>query len=213
MRSLVIYCHPKPESFTSAIRDVVLAKLNRAGAEIRMRDLYADGFEPTLSAAEFEGYQTCPENCAPVQSHVDDLRWCDTLIFVYPTWWYGPPAVLKGWLDRVLLPDVAFQMPDEKNTTIQPGLSHIKRLVEFTTCGASWWLTLLVGAPGKRTLMRGIGILCAKPLKKVFAAHYLMDSSTDASRQRHLDKVARKMDRFLGSRTVPSQNPSPKEVS
>ncbi|MGI9394454.1 MAG: NAD(P)H-dependent oxidoreductase [Boseongicola sp.] len=202
MRTLVVYCHPNPNSFTSSVRDIVIERLNDAGAEIRLRDLYSEEFEPILSAVEHENYENCPENCAPVQSHVDDLRWCDTLIFVYPTWWYGVPALLKGWLDRVLLPDVAFMMPDDDNTTIQPGLSHVRRLGVFTTCGASWWLTTFVGAPGKRTLMRGVGILCGKPLKKVFAAHYLMDSSTDTSRRRHLQKVAKKMDRFIGSGAV-----------
>ncbi len=213
MRALAIYCHPNPDSFTAAVRDVVIDRLNAVGAEIRVRDLYFEEFDPALSATEHEIYETCPDNCAPVQSHVDDLRWCDTLIFIYPTWWYGLPALLKGWLDRVLLPDVAFLMPDDDNATIQPGLGHIKRLGVFTTCGASWWLTMLVGAPGKRTLMRGVGILCAKPLKKVFAAHYLMDSSTDTSRQRHLDKVAKKMDRFIGSGTVANETHAAKEVS
>jgi len=212
MRALVVYCHPKPGSFTAAIRDIVLEKLRGSDAQIRVCDLYAIGFEPKLSATELECYENCPDNCEQVQSHVDDLRWCDTLIFIYPTWWYGLPAVLKGWLDRVLLPDVAFMIPDEPNATILPGLGHVRRLGVFTTCGASWWLTMIVGAPGKRTLMRGVGILCAKPLKKTFAAHYLMDSSTKASRQRHLDKVARKMDRFLGSGANANKTPAAKEV-
>ncbi|MGI9389698.1 MAG: NAD(P)H-dependent oxidoreductase [Boseongicola sp.] len=212
MRALVVYCHPNPNSFTAAVRDVVVERLNDAGAEIRLRDLYLEEFDPALSAVEHENYEICPDNCAPVQSHVDDLRWCDTLIFVYPTWWYGVPALLKGWLDRVLLPDVAFLMPDTENTTIQPGLGHIGRLGVFTTCGASWWLTTFIGAPGKRTLMRGIGILCAKPLKKVFAAHYLMDSSTDASRRRHLENVTRKMDRFIGSGPIAKETHAAREA-
>ena len=198
MRALVVYCHPRDTSFTAAVKDVVVEKLRRANAEIRVLDLYANAFDPVLSAAEHEGYETCPDNCRPVAGDVADIRWCDTLIFIYPTWWYGLPAVLKGWLDRVLLPDVAFLMPDAENATIRPGLQHITRLGLFTTCGASWWLTQLVGAPGKRTILRGIGLLCAKPHKKTFAAHYLMDSSTDASRKKHLNRVAKKMDRFVG---------------
>ena len=212
MHALVVYCHPRTDSFTAAVRDVVVERLNAKGAKIRLRDLYAEEFEPALSAMEHEKYEVCPENCEAVQSHVDDLRWCDTLIFIYPTWWYGPPAVLKGWLDRVLLPDVAFLLPDPDSATIQPGLGHIGRLGVFTTCGASRWLTMLVGAPGKRTLMRGVGILCAKPLKKVFAAHYLMDSSTNASRRRHLDRISKKMDRFIGSRTNAKETHAAKEI-
>jgi NAD(P)H dehydrogenase (quinone) len=133
-----------------------------------------------------------------VQRGVDDLRWCDTLIFVYPTWWYGLPAMLKGWLDRVMLPDVAFLMPDGTHSNIRPGLRHIARLGVFTTCGASRWLTALVGAPGKRTLMRGVGYLCKPGKRTVFAAHYQMDTSTKASRRAHLQKVAARMDRLMG---------------
>ena len=205
MRALVVYCHPRDGSFTAAVRDTVLAQLAATGAEVRLIDLYSRAFDPILSASEHEGYENCPENCAPVQQDVDDIRWCDTLIFVYPTWWYGLPAILKGWLDRVLLPDVAFLMPNDEHATIRAGLQHIERLGVFTTCGASWWLTTLVGAPGKRTLLRGVGFLCKKPLKTVFAAHYLMDSSTPESRRRHLDRVASKMARFTGT-------PRPKEA-
>ena len=188
MRALVIYCHPREGSFTAAVRDTVIAKLDAAGAETRVLDLYGRRFDPILSAEEHEGYELCPDNCAPVEEDVAHLRWCDTLIFVYPTWWYGLPAVLKGWLDRVFLPDVAFFMPNAENKNVSRGLDHITRLGVFTTCGASWWVTTFVGAPGKRTLRRGVGLLCAPGHKKVFAAHYLMDSSTDASRKAHLDR-------------------------
>ena len=174
-------------------------KLNTAGAEVRVHDLYASGFSPVLTAQEHEGYEACPDNCAPVQSDVEDVRWCDTLIFVYPTWWYGLPAILKGWLDRVLLPDVAFLMPDAAHPNIRPGLGHITRLGVFTTCGASRWLTWVIGAPGRKTLLRGVGFLCKRPLKTAFAAHYLMDKSTPATRAAHLKTVGRKMDSFIGT--------------
>ncbi len=199
MRALVVYCHPNPNSFNAAVRDLVIDRLTRAGAEVRLADLYASGFHPVLSGPEWQGYLACPDNQSGVEAEVADLRWCDTLIFVYPTWWYGLPAMLKGWLDRVMLPEVAFLMPDRQNRTIRPGLHHIKALAVFTTCGASWWLTRLIGAPGRRTLMRGVGFLCAPGKRSVFAAHYLMDSSTAESRRRHLDKVACKMDRIIGA--------------
>jgi NAD(P)H dehydrogenase (quinone) len=198
MRALVVYCHPTGDSFTAAVRDAVLGKLRAAGAETRLTDLYADGFRPVLTPAEWQGYLDCPANRGPVDRHCADVQWCDTLIFIYPTWWYGLPAMLKGWLDRVLLPDVAFLMPDGVNKTIRPGLRHITRLGVFTTCGASRWLTLLVGAPGKRLLTRGVGWLCKPGKRTVFAAHYLMDSSNGASRKRHLARVAAKMDRLIG---------------
>ena len=203
MRALVIYCHPDPQSFTAAVRDRVLARLADVGAEVRLHDLYATGFAPVLSRAEWQGYLDSPANRAPVADETDDLAWCDTLIFVYPTWWYGLPAMLKGWLDRVLVPDLAFLMPSAPGETIRPGLTHIGRLGVFTTCGASRWLTFLVGSPGKRTILRGLRFLCARRCRTAFAAHYLMDSSTPESRAAHLARVDRAMKKLVGKGVAP----------
>jgi len=198
MRALVVYCHPKPDSFTAAVRNTVMDGLEASSAEVRLVDLYAEGFEPALSAAELDSYEDTAANAAPVQGHVELLQWCDTLIFVYPTWWYGLPARLKGWLDRVLLPSVAFLMPDAQHADIRPGLTHIDRIAVFTTCGASRWLTWVIGAPGKRTILRGVRALCGRRCRTVYAAHYLMDSSTPESRAAHLARVASKVDRLAG---------------
>lgn len=208
MRALIIYCHPKAEgSFNAAVRDVVVAKLTAAGAEVRISDLYRRSFQPVLTPEDWTRYLDGPAIQESVADEIDDVRWCDALIFVYPTWWYGLPAILKGWLDRVLLPDVAFLMPDGVNRTIRPGLQHITRLGVFTTCGASWILTTFIGAPGRRTLTQGVGLLCARRKRSVFAAHYLMDSSTPDSRAQHLAEVAAKMDRLIGP--VPARSGVP----
>jgi putative NADPH-quinone reductase len=205
MRALVVYCHPRPASFTAAVRDVVLAKLAARGAEVTLIDLYRDGFDPVLSAGCLEKYEDESCNRDLIRDHVEAVERCDTLIFVYPTWWYGLPAMLKGWLDRVLLPGVAFLMPKGEGEVIQPGLRHIKRLGVFTTGGASRKLTFLVGAPGRRTLMRGLGFLCARGCRKVFAMQYLMDSASEAQRRAHLDKVGRKMDHLIGKSAMAAE--------
>ena len=172
--------------------------ISAQGAEYRLSDLYDRGFSAPLSAQELSSYEDLSINCLPVQQDVDDLRWCDTLIFVYPTWWYGLPAMLKGWLDRTMVPGVAFLMPDGANKNIRPGLQHINHMGVFTTCGASWWLTQMVGAPGKRTLLRGLRLNCGKRCKTAFAAHYLMDSSTPISRAAHLRRVRAQLTRLTG---------------
>jgi len=201
MRALVVYCHPREGSFSAAVRATVLERLQAAGAEVRLHDLYVQGIQPVLTTDEWTDYLDCPGNQVPVADQVADVTWCDTLIFVYPTWWHGLPAMLKGWLDRVLLPDVAFIMPKGEGDNIKPGLHHINRLGVFTTCGASRWLTMFIGAPGKRTLMRGVGLLLAPRTRKVFAAHYLMDSAQPAALKAHLAKVARRVDKLTGVKT------------
>ncbi|MEL6585046.1 MAG: NAD(P)H-dependent oxidoreductase [Pseudomonadota bacterium] len=196
MRALIVFCHPKTDSFNAAVLGVVKDKLEEAGAEYRVRDLYRSNFAPVLTAGELDIYLDEVANQEPVAQDVSDVKWADTLIFVYPTWWYGLPALLKGWLDRVLVPGVAFIMP-KANENIRPGLTNIKRMGVFTTCGASRWLTALIGAPGKRTLTRGVRSICARGCRTVFAAHYLMDSSTDDSRAVHLKRVAAKMEKLV----------------
>ncbi|WP_112323463.1 NAD(P)H-dependent oxidoreductase [Oceanibium sediminis] len=195
MRALVVYAHPNPESFTAAVRDLVLRRLEEAGAEVTLLDLYAEGFAPVLSAAEWAGYAEGAPDDPALQRHIAALKACDTLIFIYPTWWYGVPAILKGWLDRVLLPGVAFQLPERG--AIEPGLRHIERFGVFTTCGASRWLTWAMGAPGKRMLMRGVRMLCAKRCRTAFAAHYSMSRSNMFSRAAHLVKVDVKIEGLL----------------
>ncbi len=197
MRALVVYCHPDPTSFTAAVLKIVQAKLREAKAESRLEDLYKNQFNPVLTGSELTAYSDPDANKPPVREHVENIEWCDTLIFVYPTWWYGLPALLKGWLDRTMLPGSAFHLPTQNNRKIKPGLTHVTAVGVFTTCGATWLVTQLVGAPGKRTLLRGLRLVCARRARTTFAAHYAMDSSTAESRKRHLTRVARAMDRLL----------------
>lgn len=198
MKTLIVYAHPCPGSFNHAVLETIQAELASAQIEHRVIDLYAEGFDPRLSLEDWSGYEDTSCNTDRVKSHVEHLAWCDSLIFVYPTWWFSQPAALKGWLDRVLVPGVAFTMPTDDDPSFGRTLTHITHLGVFTTCGASWWLTKYVGSPGKRILMRGLKGLCHPKVKTAFAAHYLMDSSTPASRARHLNKVKRKMATFIG---------------
>ncbi len=197
MRALIVYCHPDPSSFNAAVLAVVERKLKQAGAELRIEDLYKAQFDPILSRQGLADYPDPSCNRGPVEAHVRNIEWCDTLIFVYPTWWYGLPALLKGWLDRAMLPGLAFHLPQGDRKAIQPGLTHINRLAVFTTCGATWLWTKFVGSPGKRTLLRGLRALCARRTRTAFRAHYSMDASTSETRARHLQCVESAMDRFL----------------
>jgi NAD(P)H dehydrogenase (quinone) len=128
MNAYVVYCHPNPESFTAALRDRAVDALRTAGHEVRLSDLYADGFEPALSRAEWIDH-LAPQHPHPeIETYRESLRWCDALVFVYPTWWSGQPAMLTGWLDRVLVRGVAWELPDGA-TRITGRLTNVSRLV------------------------------------------------------------------------------------
>lgn len=195
MRVLVVYCHPCAESFNAAIRDTVLSTLEKAGHEIRMIDLYAQGFEPAMSAEERRGYHERDSNVIPVAEHVDAINWCQMIVFVYPTWWFGLPAMLKGWFDRVWVPHVTFEMPTE-STGMKPNMQHIKKIAVVTTCGATWLVSKLMGEPGRKTILRGMRALCAPNCRTLYLAHYKMDTSTPETRNRYLAKICHRLGKF-----------------
>ncbi len=195
MKILLVYCHPVPESFNAAIRDTALEALRQAGHQVRLLDLHAEDFQPVMYCDERRGYHDKGANEAPVADHLTLIRETDGLLFVYPTWWYGPPAMLKGWLDRVWVPHATFTMPED-GQAIRPLMTHIRFLGAVTTCGAPWWWSKFVGEPGRRTILRGIRALCAKRCRTLWLAHYKMDSSTPESRAAFLADLRRKLARM-----------------
>ena len=195
MRVLVVYAHPVEESFCAALHRKALEALSRAGHEVRDLDLYAMDFQPVLTRQERIDYDDAALNTRNIEEHVAHIRWAEALLFVYPTWWYGLPAILKGWLDRVWVPEVTFHMP-VGNQPIRPAMTHIRKIGGISTYGAPWWWTRVVGDPGRRTLLRGIKPLCHKKCRTLWLAHYKMDSSTPVSRAAFLEKVERAVERF-----------------
>ena len=194
MRVLIVHSHPDPDSYNASLCRTVAETLTRGGHELRVIDLYAEGFQPVLSREGWRAYEDAARNADGIEDHVAALRWAEGLIFVYPTWWYGLPAMLKGWLDRVWTPGVAFTLP--KDGPIAPSLTHIRKLGVVTTCGASWWLTQVVGAPGRNLILRGCRFLMAPRCKRLYLAHYRMDASTPQSREKFRARVRRAMARF-----------------
>jgi Putative NADPH-quinone reductase (modulator of drug activity B) len=192
MRILLVYCHPVPESFCAAVRDRAIATLTAAGHTVDLLDLYAEGFDPVMGADERRLYNEMTRADHPAPDHAERLEKAEGILFVYPTWWYGLPAMLKGWLDRVWTPEVTFAIP-EGGGPVQPLMTHVRFLGVVTTCGAPWWLSFLIGQPGRKTILRGMRALCAKTCRTLYVAHYRMDSSTPESRAAYLEKIEKKL--------------------
>jgi putative NADPH-quinone reductase len=152
---LLVYCQPRADSFCAALRDAAAAALGAAGHAVEVRDLYAEGFEPALSPKERGGYYDEAANRrGRIEDHAAALRRAEALFLVYPTWWFGPPAMLKGWLDRVWLPGVAFRLGGPG--VLRPLLTNIRRIGVVTTYGSPRWLLWLVGWPDRRLVGRGL---------------------------------------------------------
>jgi len=187
---LIVYCHPCPDSFTAAVRDTVVSALGEAGHAHAEIDLYRERFDPVMGPEERRSYHDETVNLVPFEAHAAHLRWAQMVIFVYPTWWYGLPAMLKGWLERVMVPGFAFKMPTRFRGS-RPNLTNIRRLMVLTTCGASPFVSWLMGQPGRRTLLRGFRSICNLRCRTRFVALYKMDTVSAKARSRHLERVRR----------------------
>lgn len=192
MRVLVVYCHPCEESFNASLRDLAMATLAQAGHEARLLDLYAMGFDPVLGAEGRRVYHTPVENERGVEPHLEALRWCEALIFIYPTWWYGPPAMLKGWLDRVWVPFATFGMP-ERNKPISRVLTNVRIIGAISTLGSPRWWWWIMGMPGRRMLLTGLSVLCAPRCRTFWLGLHAMDSSTLPARQSFSKRVRQRL--------------------
>jgi len=104
-RVLIVTAHPDPQSFTLALAQRMAAGARVAGAEVELCDLYREDFDPRLTLSEAKGL---PTDDPAVQAHIARLVAADALIIVHPNWWGGPPALLKGWIDRVFAPGAAY---------------------------------------------------------------------------------------------------------
>ncbi len=196
MRTLVIYAHPVEDSLNGEILSRLSACLRPE--DLRVRKLYVEGFDPVITLPRYQSFNDIPENRAGVEDHVKDVEWAEALIFVYPTWWYGLPAILKGWLERVLIPGVAMKItPGGKPAG--PLLSNIRLFGAVVTYGAPWWWTRFVGDPGRRTLMRGVRWLSFTSCKTFWIAHYDIHRRSQKSIEAGLNRMEAKLRRLLGT--------------
>ena len=185
MKALVVFAHPNPKSFNKAILDTVTGELQKKNAEVRVKDLYASNFNPILSGSDFEQFLSgkVPEDIAAEQANV---AWADTLIFIYPIWWVGQPAILKGWIDRVFSYGFAYQVTDEGAV----GLLKGKRARVITTSGSSEEIWGQVGALEAINTVMITGTLNFSGItdasyKNLYGVPYV----TDADRQAMLEEV------------------------
>lgn len=186
MRVLVLFSHPLPESFNAATHAAVLKGLRAAGHEVDDCDLYAEGFNPVLTADERRDYHDPALNRANVAGYVERLQRAEALVLVYPTWCFSMPAMLKGWMDRVLLPGVSFELVDG---VARPALTHLRRIAGVVTYGRPRWTALMVGDPPRKAVTRYLRMLNAGRAKVEYHALYDMNRATLQQREAFLARV------------------------
>lgn len=194
MRVLYLYCHPLADSFHAAIRDEALAGLREAGHAVDLCDLYAEGFDPVLSAEARRIYHDPARNQAGLESHVARLKAADALVIQFPTWCFGLPAMLKGYFDRMIMPGVAFDISNPARVTSM--LRHIRHVVGISTYGRPRYMALYMGDPPRKVVTRYLKWFAAPGASTRYLALYHMNVATAAQRNGFLARVRRDIARF-----------------
>ncbi len=164
MRAVIIYAHPWEKSFNHAILKKVSSGLEKAGIEVDLIDLHKEKFDPVLPVEDLALYskgETCDPEITAYQSRINEA---DHLFFIFPVWWYDVPAILKGFLDRVLLKHWAYEYTP---SGLPKGmLGFIKKATVISTMKSpAWYYRLLYGNSLKKSFIKGTLKFCG--IKKV----------------------------------------------
>ncbi len=131
MQVFVILAHPSIQSFNAAIAHAAIAELEKNGHEVAFHDLYAEKFDPILPCDEIPKDARLSDE---VELHCREIACADGIIVVHPNWWGQPPAILKGWVDRIIRPGVAYEFLDgDAGEGIPVGLLKAKAALVFNT--------------------------------------------------------------------------------
>ncbi len=131
MRVSILLAHPNPQSFSHAVASAASDELGRLGHEVLWHDLYAESFDPLLTTPELGRDPVLPPLVA---RHCRELVAVDGIVIVHPNWWGQPPAILKGWIDRVVRPEVAYKfVAGDGGEGVPVGLLRMKRAIVLNT--------------------------------------------------------------------------------
>ena len=172
MKCLIVTTHPLNNSLCKLLGQHVENKLTEVGHEVIIEDLYAENFEPALTALERKSYYGDSYDSSNITEQVSRLQDAEALVLLFPTWWFGFPAMLKGWFDRVWGPGIAYDHASDFGP-IKPRLDNLRKVLVVTTLGAPWWVDRLVmWQPVKRIMKLALLGACTKKSKLQFLSLY-----------------------------------------
>jgi NAD(P)H dehydrogenase (quinone) len=187
LRVLILYAHPVKTSFGAALHAEVVTTLRKKGHQVDDCDLYEEAFDPVLSERERLEYRNTAINRERVSSYADRVLAARAIVLVYPVWNEGFPAILKGFLDRVFIPGVSFDMGPDGALT--PKLDHIQKLAAVCTYGANRLTSLMMGDPPRRVVKRMLRATLGRSVSCDYLAQYDLNRSTPKTRAAFLEKV------------------------
>ncbi|HXT08389.1 MAG TPA: NAD(P)H-dependent oxidoreductase [Roseiarcus sp.] len=194
MRVLVLFAHPVATSFGAAVHQTLVTTLAGRGHQIDDCDLNAEGFNPVMSQQDRLDYHNVKVNRARVAPYVERLLAADALAFSFPVWNMGFPAILKGFIDKVFIPGVSFNLSDNGNYA--PTLRNIKKLGVACTYGGARLHTFLAGDPCRRFVTRSLRVTCGLGATCDYVALHDMNHTRADKRQAFLREVERRFSRW-----------------
>jgi len=178
------------------LTDRVVTQLQAVGHTVVLEDLCADNFDPCLSVAERASYYSSAYDAAQVSGQVERLLTAEAMVLLFPTWWFGFPAVMKGWFDRVWAPGIAYDHARDFGP-IKPRLKRLKRVLAVTTLGAPWWVDrLIMRQPVKKVLKIALLSTCAPGCKFEMVSLYKAENLSPARVDRFTEQIANRLARW-----------------
>ena len=196
MKCLVVIAHPLGDSLCASMAKKAVATLTANGHEVVVENLYAEGFGAALSVAERVSYYAGRYDSAATQPAIDRLLWAEGLVLCFPTWWFGFPAILKGWFDRTWAPGFAYDHASDLGP-IKPRLKNLRRMLAVTTLGAPWWVDRIVmRQPVRRVLKTAILGACAPSCRFEMLTQYKSENLNGTQVERFASKVEHTLARW-----------------
>ncbi|MFZ1661288.1 MAG: NAD(P)H-dependent oxidoreductase [Paracoccaceae bacterium] len=162
-RCLIVTCHPLAESLCMLLADHAEIRARSAGWEVERRDLYRVGFAPALTAAERASTYAAMHDSGAVASEIEILLRAEAIILVFPTWWFGLPTSLMGWIRRSWAPGVTYERGGILGRR-RGELKRLRHLLAITTIGAPAWLDFLaMRRPLQTFFLKGCLVVSAAP--------------------------------------------------
>ncbi len=199
MKISVVLAHPDQKSFNYAIAAAAIERLEKNGHEVSFHDLYREEFSPLLVAEELPQDAALPVS---IRSHCEEIGQAQGIVVVHPNWWGQPPAILKGWIDRVLRPGIAYEfMEGDSGEGIPKGLLKATAAVVFNTSNTEPAREESVFGDPLETIWRNCVFgLCGVNnfYRRTFS---VVVTSTEGQRKKWLDEVRVTIDKFFPKNT------------
>lgn len=194
MRALILLAATEGNDLCGKAAERAATALRAKGHDVSLRDLVAEGFAVAMTAEEREAYHGDTPILDPlVAEHAALVGAAEILVFVYPTSLSTMPPILKGWLERVMVPGVGFVL-DHRNK-VQPGLGHVRRIVGISTYSEGRVEVKMTRDNGRRTITRALRLSCGLRTRTAWVPLYSVGAATAEQRAKFLERCARRTGR------------------